>query len=477
MEWGIALKIADKQFFHASSIKTRLFLFYSIAVFVLLTLFATFLYWVTINVLYKADYQFLADEVDTIQYILENDPVDMEALRQEIISIPIEPNGSIYRYYIRVVDPDKRIMLETPGMSEILLPEKSMTSKNDRPSSKRYIWYTTNNNHYLIVEAPMHFGKSMRYGTVQIMQDITYQHRFINDRKKIIGSLFVVILLALSLGFLIANRGLRSLYLLTETVQKITATSLNNRIDPNLWPKELRGLSLAFNQMLDRVESSFLRLKQFSADLAHELRTPITNLVGETEVALSYAKTSEEYQAVLVSNLEELQRMSSLIENMLFLARAESPHQELSKINLSVHEEIEVIKDYYEMMADDKDIRITSIGSATVSANPEMFRRMLGNLLSNAIKYTNKGGLVEFQVKEFNNQVEIIVQDNGIGIDAKDIPKLFDRFYRVDAARSESPGIGLGLPIVKSIVDLHHGSILVKSEVGRGTSIVIHLPK
>lgn len=460
-----------------ASIRTRLTLFYTLAAFTLLTLVALFLYWVTINILYKADYEFLSDEVDTIQYILETKPLDINMLKEAVVDTPGHQALSIYHYYVRVLDEQKQLLVETPGMSSILQPKKYIHSHSELLDKKRYFWLTNKDTHYLLIQAPVKINKNM--GLIQIALNISYQHSTISDRKKWVASLLIGTLCSLLVGFFIANRGMRSLYLLTETVQKITTASLHERIDPNSWPKELVSLGVAFNHMLDRMEASFARLKQFSADLSHELRTPVTNLIGETEMALTYSQTVEDSRQAMASNLEELHRMSSLIENILFLAKAENPRVHLQKNTISVHDEIALVCDYYQAMADDKNIQLISDGKAELTVNSVMFRRMTSNLLSNAIKYTPPGGRIAFTVSELDNHtVQIVLNDNGLGIAPEHLPHIFDRFYRVDASRSHHlGGAGLGLAIVKSIVDLHHGMISIVSELNQGTTITVSFSK
>jgi two-component system heavy metal sensor histidine kinase CusS len=460
-----------------TSIRSRLTLFYSLAAFTLLTLITLFLYWETINILYKADYQFLSDEVETLQYILQNKHPNLTALKQEVIDYPTKPGDSIYRHYIRVFDENNKMLIETPGMSSILPVTNPDVHANKRLLKRNYRWYSNRDNKYLLIQSPVRLGNNA-YGYLQIALDISYQHAVFSDRKFLIVALLASALCSLLLGFFIAHRGMRSLYVLTDTVKKITVTSLHQRIDPRSLPKELAALGNAFNQMLDRIESSFVRLKQFSSDLAHELRIPVNNLIGETEITLSRGHTVDEYQQVLISNLEELHRISQLIENILFLSRAENPQLEIQKTLLNLHDEIGVVCDYYQAMADEKNISVSCEGQAELRVNSIMFRRMISNILSNALKYTPSGGWIRFAITTYQNIVQITLRDNGIGIASEHLPKIFDRFYRVDSARSQhSGGIGLGLSIVKSIVDLHQGKISITSEVDKGTTICLTFHK
>lgn len=446
---------------------------YSVAAFSLLTAITIFLYWESINILYKADYQFLADEVESLQYALSADTIDMDDLKQQVIHAPTQLDASIYKYYTRIIDNNNNVLIETPGIPDIHIKKTSIHTHITKPI---YRWYSHDNTKYLFIQAPFKYHNNA-HGTIQIILNISWQHAIISDRKYLTLALFFSALCSILLGFYITQRGMKSLYTLTDQVKNITATSLHQRIDPETLPKELKKLGLAFNETLDNIEASFVRLKQFSSDLAHELRMPINNLIGETEIVLARHHSLAEYQQVMMSNLEEYQRISHLIENILFLSRAENPQLELEKSPIQVDYEIAFICEYYEAMAEDKNISVKLEGKATVYANPVMFRRMISNLLSNALKYTANNGWVRFFIYTDNDNVHITLSDSGIGIAAEHLPKIFDRFYRVDAARSqESGGTGLGLAIVKSIVDMHHGSISIKSKPQHGTIISIILP-
>lgn len=459
--------------FNINSIKTRLILFYTFAAFILLTVIALFLYWGTINILYKADYQFLSNEVDEIQYLLQNRPFNRSAIYKEMAGIPSEPSGSLYRYYVRLFNGGSTPIFETAGMSAIL-PINTFNNVNKDRHEKHFLWYEKNNVHYLLIEAPLKMGNHS--GRIQILLDVTYQHNIIHDRNKLYLALLAGTLCALLIGLWAAQRSLRSLYLLTETAKNITPSSLNQRIDPLSWPVELRALAIHFNEMLERIEHSFERLNQFSADLSHELRTPVTNLISATEVTLSYSDSKEELRNTMESNLEELHSMAHMIENILFLARTENPRFNLEKQALDVRKEIEVILDYNQALADEKNIKLSVEGHGQLSANLIMFRRAINNIITNALKYTQTGS-VECQIEQTDKAVKIIIRDSGIGIAEKDLPHIFDRFYRVDVSRDERQGgIGLGLPIVKSIVELHQGAVKVTSQVGHGTVFYLNFP-
>ncbi|HSW70103.1 MAG TPA: heavy metal sensor histidine kinase [Gammaproteobacteria bacterium] len=469
---------ANSRTLQSYSIKTRLTLFYGLTTVVLLVITALFFYLITMHILHQANRQFMLDEISILRKLLENQPKKFLGLEQEVIEIPYTETGSEYRYYIRILDKNKNTILQTPRFNYVLTA-KDFWETASHEKEEEIIHRNIAANKFLLIQTQGKLNNSNEPVFIQIALDITYQQNIIYHYSHLlIITLFSIILLAILMGYFIANRAMRSLYRLTDATKQITVTSLHQRIDPKSWPRELNSLGRAFNAMLGRIENAVLHLTQFSGDLAHELRTPINNLMGEAEIILSRPHSMKEYQEVLESHLEELQRVSHIIENILFLARTENPMLEIKKEEVHVENEITMICEFYQAMADEKNIRIESEGDAVLQVNLIMFRRALSNVLSNALKYTPENGLVRFKVKESENTVEIIVEDNGIGIAEEHLPKLFNRFYRVDSARARAAGgIGLGLPIVKSIVELHHGSILVKSELNKRTEITLSFPR
>jgi two-component system, OmpR family, heavy metal sensor histidine kinase CusS len=243
--------------------------------------------------------------------------------------------------------------------------------------------------------------------------------------------------------------------------------NLSTRIEQRDAPPELDALIGAFNAMLDRLERGFTQLKQVSADMAHDLRTPIGNLLGQTEVGLSQTRDTAYYQRLLGSNFEELQRMSKMIDNMLFLARAEHADHAIERKALPVAEEFMRIVEYFEDLADDRGVRIESRGHGTVFADPLLLRRALGNLLANAVRYAEPSTAISMTAEERADGVALYVENRGPTISPQHLERLFDRFYRADASRQRSSeSSGLGLSIVRSIMQLHGGSWLAQSDAG-----------
>jgi two-component system heavy metal sensor histidine kinase CusS len=286
-------------------------------------------------------------------------------------------------------------------------------------------------------------------------------------------------------GYRIARHGIRPVEEMATTARHISSTNLRERILPEGYPFELASLASTFNQMLDRLEESFERISRFSADIAHDLRTPVNNLRGEAEVALARTRGAEEYREVISSCLEEAVRLSDLIGDLLFLGRAESPLTHLRREPVDVQELLGGVKEYYEASAADGGVSLTTIGAdkpVVAELDRTLLQRAVGNLVSNALAHTPRGGAVVLGtsvnlMSKDSSTICIEVSDTGAGIPAEALPRVFDRFFRVDSSRSQgSGGTGLGLAIVQSIALLHGGNVEISSQLGHGTRVTLHVP-
>lgn len=301
-----------------------------------------------------------------------------------------------------------------------------------------------------------------------------------NFRKNILMTLPAFFLLSFIGGLLLARRNLKPISQMINTISRITAANLKEKIPLRQSENELDKLAQSFNNMIERVSQAYEKLSQFSSDVAHELRTPLTSLIGEIEAVLSNEKSYEECRAVLMSNLEEISRLECLVNNLLFLSKNNNPSQAKKAEIVDLNAVILDVAEIFEPVADEKqiiffkDIISTSL---YIQGEEWQIEQMISNLLDNAIRYNRSGGSVVISLKKSGDFAEIDIKDTGIGISDESKEKVFDRFYREDSSRTRDiGGLGLGLSIVKSIVEAHSGRISVSSQIGKGSIFTVKLP-
>lgn len=464
------------------SIQTRLSVLYTLSAFGMLLLATVFLQWVLASNLEKEDSQFLAEKVLILRTLLSDRPNDAAALRQEVQWE--EGTAQSTQYYARVQDASGLTLLETPGMSHQIrasFPSPSLSSGDTETIAE---WRSPEGRSYRLMAARATVASVGTPRILQVALDVSHDDALIADyRRKMALVLLGGIIFSAAAGLMTARKGLRPLDEITAAAGRVTATQLDERIGLTPWPKELTALAAAFDAMLDRLHESFTRLSQFSADLAHELRTPVNNLMGEAGVALAKSRTPEEYRQVLESSLEEYGRLSHMIDGLLFLARAERVQAQTQPISLAASQELEAVREFYEAEAEEQGVELVCRGEARVKADPMLFRRAVSNLVSNALRYTPPGGRIALTACQSGGQcAEVTVMDTGCGIEPRHLPHLFQRFYRADPARSQDrpgryQGTGLGLAIVKSIVEMHGGTVTLESQPVVGTTVTLKFPQ
>lgn len=423
---------------------------------------------------------FLADKLHVVRTILQERSSDEDALREEV---QLESAARRYqRFYIRLLDDKNVPILTTPGMAE-QLDIAELASRTQSQPERSALMLGRNKQPFRVATTTASVGTSAgRSDTIQIAIDISQEEELLSRYR----FWFWDILLATSIlfplvGYWIARHGIRPVEEIAATARSITSTNLRERIHAEGYPSELAVLAGTFNKMLDRLNESFERISRFSADIAHDLRTPVNNIRGEAEVALARARTVEEYRDVLESALEEAVRLSDLIGDLLFLARAESPLTDLRREWVDVTELLGVVREYYEAAASSRGISLIAGTGGSTPITTELDRslmlRAISNLISNAIAHTPNGGLVSLAANTQDAEIRIDVSDTGSGIPSEALPRVFDRFFRVDPSRSKvSGGTGLGLAIVQSIMVLHGGSAEITSQLGHGTRVTLRIP-
>lgn len=317
--------------------------------------------------------------------------------------------------------------------------------------------------------------------TVIIARNMTDRLRLLDyyrDRLYGVGSAGV--LLAFLMSWMLVRESLRPLREIARKAGTVTVDRLGAPIEVKNVPTELSTLVASLNGMLARLHDGFQRLSQYTADLAHDMRTPLGNLRGGTEVVLARPRSADEYQAALVSNLEECDRLSRMIESVLFLARAEHPQFAARLSEFDVENELALIADYFEGLADDAGVRLRISGHAHLRADPELFRRAVNNLLANALRYTPRGGEITLAADESLDAVRVTVANQGAPIPAEFLERVFDRFYRVDPSRkletATGGSTGLGLAIVRTVMDLHGGRAHAESDA-TSTRFILTFPE
>lgn len=304
------------------------------------------------------------------------------------------------------------------------------------------------------------------------------------ESRQILGRFRTTIVLACllsstiagGLGYAAAVHGLRPLRNVVRAAAGIGADQLGQRLELREVPAELRELAESFNGMLERLERSFRRLSDFSSDLAHELRTPLTNLMLHSQIALSRPRDEVQLRAVLAAGLEELERLARMVNDMLFIAKADHAQIRLALEEVPVAEEVAKVFDYFGALAEERGVSLASRGEATAWADRGMVRRVIANLLSNAIRHAEGGSTVTVRLSREGGAVLIDVHNRGARIADAEAQRVFDRFYRGEASRTfSSEGAGLGLAIVKSIADLHGGSAAAAATEA-GTAFRVTLP-
>ena len=452
------------------SITSRLIWLYTIVATVLLSCGMGILYWAVVSHIYQEDNVFLRDK--------------LAALRQELYEEYAlgEPNEELTTswsgeetYWIRVYDPTGRIAAATPKMDEQLSERAFPPAAPQGTAMPKAMEYKNPSGRFFLLLAVTEAVNGHPY-VVQIAQDFSADRQFARE--------LAVLLLAVVAGGAIASgtiafgvtkRELRPVQQMAQAIETIDAQQLHERITTVGWPRELQPLASAFNKMIIRLESSFTRLSQFSADLAHEFRTPIGNMRGEAEWALTKTRSPNDYRGVIESSIEEYDRLSGMIDNLLFLARAETADAPIKCSLFGARAAVEKIADFFETALEEQGIKISCLGECEIYAEPILFRRAVSNVISNAVRVTAPGGTVFISIVTGELASRIVVTDKGRGIASEHLPRVFDRFYRIDASRN-SNGTGLGLALVRSIMQIHKGEVSIVSEVACGTTVTLTFP-
>ena len=375
--------------------------------------------------------------------------------------------------------PDLMPLVNTPQYAESLKSgsvfqwsdrgDGSGTQHSDSPKTYRILAASVN--------APYH-GEDATC-TVVISFSIDFHLHYLDELKYNLWLIAAIMsLLIVLIMFFVVHKGHAPLRAVSLKIKNISSENLDVRLNPRTVPVELEQLVISFNHMIERIEDVFTRQSNFSADIAHEMRTPVTNLVTQTEIALSQPRSLKELEDVLYSSLEEYNRMAKMVSDMLFLAQADNHQLILERTRLDLRTETLKVFEFFEAWAEEQHVTLKISGQTCwVEGDALMLRRVMNNLLSNAIRYTPQDEAVHVTLSEDDIWVKVVIANPGLVIPPEHLPRLFDRFYRIDPSRQrKTAGSGIGLAIVKSIVSAHQGKISVTSN-STATCFTLLLPR
>lgn len=442
---------------YLNSMRLRLALIFSTIIVVLLFIVFGFIYYV-LHKNFKDEAVAIIDErVLLITDLLKDNPDGLRILKNKIEK---EWIGSREPLWIQIKLPDGSLFAESPQYSQRL---GEAYFKSDRALNLRQ------------------FNPSIPYLKIAMKFDRSNeQELLVSIGKQMITLFILVIFFSIYLTFKIISREIFPLIKMSKKMKYISLRSLHKRINSQKFPMELEPVAQSFNTMLNELQKSFDQISTFSADIAHELRTPLNALMIKLEVMMEKPRSTAEYQELLESLHQDTRGLSKLIDILLFLSRAENPGLVLNFETLKLNQEVNSLVDFYEALASEKNIQIEIDCKENIFIDVEksLFDRALGNLLQNAIQYCAVGSRLKIQLQTNSEETVVRVIDNGPGIDAKHLPFIFNRLYRVDSSRStDSGGLGLGLSIVSSIMKLHGGRVNVQSDIGIGSVFELVFPR
>lgn len=368
--------------------------------------------------------------------------------------------------YYQVEDSAGQLLFRTEG-SDFSQATITYTPSDNIAADSLSVWHNAGGSFRGVMTT---FSNGRNEYRVKAAIDMGFHEEFLRNFRE---SLWLIMLATGAATLLATWFGIHQGHLplrgLSNSIREIQANRLDVRIDPGTVPVELRELVQSFNHMISRLEQGFEQLSHFSSDIAHELRTPLTNLITQTQVTLGQSREVEVYKESLYSNLEEMERLSKMVGDMLWLAKSENDLIKPALAPLDLDREFQELFDFFGALAAEKEVKFSLKGRVPlVSADREMLRRAVSNLLSNALRYTGSGETIQVVLAVMEHGlVGVSICNPGAEIPAQHLPKLFDRFYRVDPSRQrQSQGAGLGLAIAKSIIESHGGQLAVQSERG-----------
>ena len=459
-------------------LRVRLTLWYGSALALVLIIFSVILYAITARNLRDTVDESLEDTATTAVRSLEARGF-LPLLNEEELLSQFPELARIDKFF-QIFSPSGTITIRSPNIKQHDVPlsrtalEAAFRSQRVFESAK----YPKEPPLRLISVPIMYHGNLLYIVQVGTSMDSVGEtlHRFL-----VLLVIAIPIALAVSLagGWFLAGRALRPVDKITFAAQRIAAGDLSQRLSMPPAQDEIGRLAATFNNMIGRLDTSFRQIRQFTSDASHELRTPLTVMKGETDLILRRPRPIEDYKTVLESNLEEIDRMTRIVDELLFLSRADMGEVKIESLPVALELLVEDVHRQATLLGHDRNIEVVlgTITPVVVQGDDLRLRELLLNLVENAMKYSHPGGKVEISLLKEGQEARLSITDHGIGIDPADHKKIFQRFFRTDVARTHTKkGTGLGLAICAWIADLHKGRVDVKSDLGQGSTFTVVLP-
>ena len=454
------------------SLTARMTVFFGTAIAVIVLCVSAMMYAELVHQLHEKEELELLEDMQIQREVLSSLPIRAPALRWEHQWRDQQDDTGEFAWQLLAAD--GKVLAASRNAAGIRL------ANNTGGADKHFLRITSHGpdaRHNLLVHsAPYNgvTGSTVMRGMLDVSQDELVLEGYF---AKLLSVVVLAIISSVLAGWVLARRGLAPVRAISAEIGRMNAERLHARIAQDGWPSELHALAVSFDELMARIERSFAQLTRFSSDIAHEFRSPINNLVAAASVTLGRARSAEEYQATLEVVVEEGSRLSRMVSSMLFLARADNAKQVAQVKEIWTESEFQKLVDFFGVLADEQGVTLEADGNVLLHADPLLLRQALSNLLANALRYSARGGTVRLNARDQGDAVVIAVTDNGAGIAAHHLPFLFDRFYRADAARTAADSTGLGLAMVRSIVELYGGTVHVTSTLGEGSTFELRLPK
>ena len=471
MSWKIRA-----EFLHRTDVK--LTLLYIVTFFLSASIICGFLYLRLKGQLIKEVDRFILDETEELSAVLPKDLKEKEVPKDFETGVAAR---TYYPIYFRVLNAEGKILYMSAGMKGIVyrLDEKAMANAREGKRTREKTYSPGRRRAFRFITTPLYRDGRLTY-IIQMGTHLRFVRKSLSVfRSNILAALPIVLILGSLGGWILARRALSPIGYIASKTRHITSENLNERLTPRGTGDEMDELIGTINGMIARLEASFRRMAEFTADASHELKTPICAMRGEAEVLLSKNRTAEEYREGLAQFIERFDQLNRMINDLILLSKSDSSQVELNVVPVRLDLLIKDICNLFQVLAEQKNIAldIDPIQETVVMGDKIRLQQLFTNLIDNAIKYTPEQGMIRIALEKDSEVALVKVSDTGIGMSEEEQGKIFERFYRVDKSRSkETGGVGLGLSIAQWIVHAHKGTIGVQSRLEKGSTFIVTLP-